>query len=428
MAYAGFTQGATLPGKKSPTPTTPPTPPPPAVEPKFAPRSPTSPPSPQPPAAEPSFTPQSPQQSPLAISKISKSKGIHKFTISNAHVSIVNGLRRTILGHLPTLGMVAFPEAETTIRISQNSSPFHNELLKQRLACIAFNLHPDDELAGRIEFRLDVENTMESEVRLVTVADATLWDSQTEKQLSPEATRQILPADPITGDHALLMVLQPPVGVTPGGSINLTATLKRVTPNDSGAYALASTCAYGHVVDTQARDQAREAAGVSNEAYPRSVWEESVVGQFNILNTYEFKIRSVGWMNEKQLLRAAAAHMRTELLAIAERATNSALNVTKVKDILAQSAFDIEIPGDTYSLGHALRHQLYITECGTDYGSQLTLVGFDKKHAHDQNGELRIVFGREASVANAFNVVATAARQVADIYQTILKLLPQDSK
>jgi hypothetical protein len=63
-----------------------------------------------------------------------------------------------------------------------------------------------------------------------------------------------------------------------------------------------------------------------------------------------------------------------------------------------------------------------------DYGSQLTLVGFDKKHAHDQNGELRIVFGREASVANAFNVVATAARQVADIYQTILKLLPQDSK
>ena len=428
MAYAGFTQGATLPGKKSPTPTTPPTPPPPAVEPKFAPRSPTSPPSPQPPAAEPSFTPQSPQQSPLAISKISKSKGIHKFTISNAHVSIVNGLRRTILGHLPTLGMVAFPEAETTIRISQNSSPFHNELLKQRLACIAFNLHPDDELAGRIEFRLDVENTMESEVRLVTVADATLWDSQTEKQLSPEATRQILPADPITGDHALLMVLQPPVGVTPGGSINLTATLKRVTPNDSGAYALASTCAYGHVVDTQARDQAREAAGVSNEAYPRSVWEESVVGQFNIPNTYEFKIRSVGWMNEKQLLRAAAAHMRTELLAIAERATNSALNVTKVKDILAQSAFDIEIPGDTYSLGHALRHQLYITECGTDYGSQLTLVGFDKKHAHDQNGELRIVFGREASVANAFNVVATAARQVADIYQTILKLLPQDSK
>ena len=423
MAYAGFTQGATLPGQKSRSPTTPPSQPPPAAEPTFIAHSPTSPP---PPATEPRYTPQSPPQPPLAISKLSKSKGTHKFTISNTHVSIVNGLRRTILGHLPTLGMVAFPEAETTIRITQNSSPFHNELLKQRLACIAFNLNPDDELAGRIEFRLNVENTMESEVRLVTVADATLWDSQTEKQLSPEATKRILPADPITGDHALLLVLQPPVGVTPGGSISLTASLKRVTPNDSGAYALASTCAYGHVVDTKARDQAREAAGVSAEAYPRSVWEESVVGQFNIPNTYEFRIRSVGWMNEKQLLRAAAAHMRTQLLALAERATNSALNITKVKDILAESAFDIEIPGDTYSLGHALRHQLYITECGMDYGSLLTLVGFDKKHAHDQNGELRIVFGREASVANAFNVVANAARQVADIYQTILKLLPQD--
>ncbi len=420
MDYPGFIRGATLAGKEGPPiPSSPPLPP----------KSPRTPQSPPPPPKSPT-TPPSPLTpvSPLAISKFRKSKGAHIFTIANTHVSIVNGLRRTILGHLPTLGMVAFPEAETTIRIKQNSSPFHNELLKQRLACVAFNLHPDDELAGRIEIRLNVENTMDSEVRLVTVADITLWDSQTEKQLSKEATRQILPADPITGDHALLLVLQPPIGVTPGGAIDLSASLKRVTPNDSGAYALASTCAYGHVVNIKARDQARKAAGVAEDAYSLSVWEESVVGQFNFPDTYEFKIRSVGWMNEIQLVRAAAGHMRSELLAIAERATNSALNVTKVKDVLAQNTFDIEIPGDTYSLGHALRHQLYITECTLEQGSQLLLVGFDKKHAHDKNGELRIVFGREASVANAMNIIASAARQVADIYQTILKLLPQDGE
>ena len=324
--------------------------------------------------------------------------------------------------------MVAFPESATTIRINQNSSPFHNELLKQRLACIAFNLHPDDELADRLEFRLNIENTEESEVRLVTVADATLWDSQTDKQLSKEATRQILPADPVTGDHALLMVLLPPVGVTPGGAIDLTATLRRVTPNDSGAYALASTCAYGRVIDTKARDAAREAAGVSSEPYPKSVWEESVAGKFNIPDTYDFKIRAVGWMNAIQLVRAGAAHMQKELLEVAERATNGALNVTKVKDVIAENTFDIEIPGDTYSLGHALRHQLYVTKCTTDYTSPLRLVGFDKKHAHDRNGELRVVFTRDSSTANAYNLVAEAARQVAAIYGAMLTLLPKEDK
>lgn len=412
-----------MPGRDAPEPQSPPPPQSPQSPPP--PQSPQSPPPPSPPLPS---SPPAHQQPPLAISKFTKSRGTYSFTVSNVHVSIVNGLRRTILGHLPTLGMVAFPESATTIRINQNSSPFHNELLKQRLACIAFNLHPDDELADRLEFRLNIENTEESEVRLVTVADATLWDTQTDKQLSKEATRQILPADPVTGDHALLMVLLPPVGVTPGGAIDLTATLRRVTPSDSGAYALASTCAYGHVIDTKARDDAREAAGVSSEPYPKSVWEESVAGKFNIPDTYNFKIRAVGWMNAIQLVRAGAAHMRKELLEVAERATNGALNVTKVKDVIAENTFDIEIPGDTYSLGHALRHQLYVTKCTTDYTSPLLLVGFDKKHAHDNNGELRVVFARDSSAANAYNLVAEAAREVAATYGTMLTLLPKEDK
>ena len=356
------------------------------------------------------------------MSAMKTTKGVSEFTISNVHVSIINGLRRTILGHLPALGIVAFPESETTIRIAQNTSPFHNEILKQRLSCIAFNLNPNDELAGRIEFRLKVENT-DSRTRLVTVADATLWDSVTEKQRTPEATRQILPPDSLTGDHALLLILPPPVGSSPGGVIDLKATLKRVTPNDSGAYALASTCAFGHVINKEAREDARVAAGVPDEPYAKSVWEESVVGRFNIPDTYLFKIRSVGWMNDKALLQQGLVHMQRELLAISERATNSALNVKKARDVVADNCFDVEIPGDTYALGHALRHQLYETDC-TERGA-LLLVGFDKKHAHDTNGELRLVFKNDSSAANASNLVAKAAKEVAMVYEALIKQLPQ---
>jgi hypothetical protein len=313
------------------------------------------------------------------LSHFGKHKGNMTFTLSGAHVSIANGLRRTILGRLPSLGIVSFPETETTVTITTNTSPLHNELIKTRLACIAFHIDPADPLAERLEVRLNKQNTGDS-VQLVTVGDIELWDSETDTKLPEESIRTILPPDPATGDQSLLLVLHPPIGTMPGAIIDLRATLKRVIPHQRGTYVLASTCAYEYTPDKASREAAWSAEELPNDVRTRAIWDESTAGQYIVPESYDFVLRAVGWMNERELLMQGLIYMRQMLTEIGEKGDAGGLNVTKVKNVLAPYTFDVEIAGDTYALGHCIRHQLYVDACGA--GGVLVSVGFDKLHAH----------------------------------------------
>jgi hypothetical protein len=371
----------------------------------------------EPAAAVPADAPE-PQTLTPTLSHFGKHKGVVTFTLAGVHVSIANGLRRTILGRLPSLGIVPFPEADTTVTIATNTSPLHNELVKSRLACIAFHLDPDDPLAKRLEVRLRQQNTGDS-VQLVTVGDIELWDSETETKLSEESTRAILPPDPATGDHALLLVLHPPIGTMPGAIIDLRATLERVTPHRRGTYALASTCAYKYTPDVASREAAWAAEELPNDVRTRAIWDETTAGQHIVPDSYDFVLRAVGWMNERELLTQGLIYMRQALTEIGEKGDAGGLNVTKVKDVLAPHTFDVEIAGDTYALGHCIRHQLYVDACGP--GGVLASVGFDKLHAHDPNGVLRMVFRNDASAVNASHLTARAAHSVAAVYDALVR-------
>lgn len=343
---------------------------------------------------------------------------VTRFALSGVHVSIANGLRRTILGYLPSLGIVPFPESDTTVTITTNTTPLHNELVKSRLAAIAFNVDPDDELVDRLEFRLKLQN-VSNETRLVTVGDAELWDTVSGKPLSAEATKALLPPDPVTGDHSLLLVLRPPVGTMPGDTIDLRATMRKVTTTDYGTYVLASTCAYGNTPDVEARETAWREEDAPDHPTSRVLWDESTAGKFVVPQSFDFVLRAIGWMDEAALIHAGLGHMEQQLTVLAEKGENGTLNVTKVKDVLAAHAFDVEVPGDTYALGHCLRHQLYELACQPN--GMLVLVGFDKHHAHDSLGSIRLIFRNDASAINASHLVARAAREAAQVYHDLLR-------
>lgn len=358
--------------------------------------------------------------------------GTKHFTLSGVDVSVTNAIRRTILGRIPMFGIVGFPEADTSVKIDLNTTPFHNEIIKQRLECIPFGVDPlqdpaaADELADTLEVRLNIRNDDPTKVRPVTTNDLELWDTRISKPFSPEQKAQLLPADPITGEHDLLVVLRPPVGTQPGDALKLTAKVREVTAHDSAAYTLAPTCAYGKSEDKEAKEREwAEAAGPTPSTDPmvRIMWEEQVGRRFKLDNSYDWQLRSIGWITEGRLLVRAIEIVQRELAKIAEKGEAGNLNVTKVKDTLAPHTFDVEITGDTYTLGHLLRHQLY--DSVTHPTGLLRMVGFDKHHAHDKNGVLRMVFRNDASAVNASHLAARAAREVMAVFQ---ELLPQAQK
>lgn len=359
-------------------------------------------------------------------------RGTQHFTLTGVHVSIANAIRRTILGHIPTLGIVGFPESDTTVKISLNTTPFHNEIIKQRLECIPFGVDPlsdpteADQLVENLEIRLNVRNDDPTQVRPVTTADIELWDVQANKAFSPQQKAKLLPADPVTGKHELLVVLRPPVGTQPGDALKLTAKVQEVTADVSATYAVASTCSYGYSEDKKAKEaEWADVAGPTPSTDPmvRTLWEEEVGRRFRMEGSYDWQLRSIGWMPEGRMVVRAIEILQRQLAAIAEKGEAGNLNVTKVRDTLAPHTFDVEIAGDTYTYGHCLRHQLY--ESFTQPMGLLRLVGFDKHHTHDKNGVIRMVFRNDASAVNASHLTARAAREVISVLQ---ELLPQAQK
>ncbi len=230
----------------------------------------------------------------------------------------------------------------------------------------------------------------------------------------------------MTGDHSLILVLRPPIGTMAGDIIDLRGTLERVTPHDRSSYALASTCAYKNTPDTAAREAAWKAEGLNEDVRTRAIWDASTAGEYRIPESYNFVLRSAGWMDERQLLTQGLAHMHRTLSEVAEKGDAGGLNVTKVRDVLAAHTFDVEITGDTYALGHCLRHQLYVDACGP--GGALVSVGFDKLHAHDPNGVLRMVFRNDASAVNASHITARAAHSVAAIFEGLLRRVTRSER
>ena len=72
-----------------------------------------------------------------------ENKGVYSFTLENANVSIANALRRVILSDIET---VVFNTDDDNINILENTTRFHNEILKQRLGCIPIHIKDIDNI------------------------------------------------------------------------------------------------------------------------------------------------------------------------------------------------------------------------------------------------------------------------------------------
>jgi hypothetical protein len=59
---------------------------------------------------------------------------ILEFTIQGCHVSFVNGIRRTLYSEIPVNAFITEKYEENQCKINKNTTRFHNEIVKQRLA------------------------------------------------------------------------------------------------------------------------------------------------------------------------------------------------------------------------------------------------------------------------------------------------------
>ena len=183
------------------------------------------------------------------VSKPTEKKGVLKFKLENVNYSVANAIRRTILSDIDTVVLKTSPIKDNLIVIYENTSRFHNEILKQRLNCIPVHIKNVEQNLNNLVVEVNVENNTES-MMYVTTKDFKIKDVKTDKYLNEEQVKEIFPPNKITKEYILFLRLRPKISQNiPGEKIHLEVKLSVSNSMVDGAFNVASTCAYGYTGD-----------------------------------------------------------------------------------------------------------------------------------------------------------------------------------
>jgi DNA-directed RNA polymerase alpha subunit len=336
-----------------------------------------------------------------------ENKGVYSFTLENANVSVANALRRVILSDIKT---VVFNTKNDSIEILNNTTRFHNEILKQRLGCIPIHIK-DTEGIENILIELNMKNDSDS-IQYVTTKDFVVKDITNDKYLTEEAMKKIFPPNKLTKEFILFTRLKPKISNDiPGESINLKVLLKVGTAKEDGMYNVVSTCAYGNTSDKveqhnrwQDIAETLETNGLSETKidYQRKNWYTLQAKRYYIKDSFDFKVESIGVFTNIEILNKACDNIIRRLDKIGKQGDDETLSLDKKATAMSASV-DIKLVGEDYTIGKVIEYILH--EEFYKKSGQLSYVGFIKKHPHDKHSIIRIAFSEDgADTLNQSNI------------------------
>ena len=349
------------------------------------------------------------------IDAILEEHDIMTFNISNTNVSIVNGLRRTIMADID---IAVLDTNEGAITIENNTTMFNNEILKQRLGCIPVIMNDLNDSVKDLKLVIDRVNTSNS-LEYITTKDFKLFDKKTDKELPEKKVRELFPPNKQTKSYILFARLKPQISKEiKGEQLKLTCNLNIKKAKDSGMYNVVSSCAYKYAVDKikQNAEWEKVEQNITNSIeevnasqlqqkidYEKENWFNHEGLRFTKEGSYDFCIETVGIYQNKQIITKACDVLILKLNEIKNASENSKLFAVKEMPIALKNSFDIVLYNEGYTIGKILE---YVMHYSYYKKKLLSYVGFSKAHPHDVNSIIRLAFTDEnADVANTQNVV-----------------------
>jgi len=343
-----------------------------------------------------------------------ENKGVLTFTLENTNVSIANALRRVLLADIKA---VVFDTDNDNISIYENTTRFHNEILKQRLGCIPVHIKDSDGIENLI-IELNVNNESDS-IQYVTSKDFMIKDIVTDKYLTTEQTKTIFPPNKITKEYVLFTRLRPKISNDIiGETISLKVKLKTATAKKDGMYNVVSTCAFGNTEDKveqhnqwQSISEELESKGLNGDRieYERKNWYTLQAKRYFIKDSFDFKVESVGVYKNVELINRGCDNIIRRLDKIKEKCDKEQLKLNK-KSTAMENAVDVILQGEDYTIGKVIEFVLHEQYYKKD--RELSYVGFIKKHPHDDYSIIRMAFSGEGDTSltdvNVYSMVKFA--------------------
>tara|TARA_B100001758_G_scaffold171495_2_gene148404 strand:+ start:8757 stop:9878 length:1122 start_codon:yes stop_codon:yes gene_type:complete len=339
---------------------------------------------------------------PVIMKNAPKYEGRLECTFTGCDVSLVNGIRRTILSDIPVYGFNVFPYAENDVHIEVNTSRQNNEVLKHRMSCIPVHLTDFTLPFREALFEINVTNntkdiqyvtTNDITVRQVPPEDADEMGPMNKELLKKMDPKLLFPVDPITKDPIIICRLRPSITKDlSGDSLKLFAKISIHVAKENACYNVISTCSFGNTMNLSAANIAWE-QNVVERKYETPEEEEKERQNWLLLEgkryfkerSFDFIVESIGIYENEVLLQLACKIMVEKLLLMRDLS-----NITiKESNTTIPNCKDMLLSVD-YSVGKILEHFIY--QKYYEESKQLQYVSFFKEHPHNLDSILRIAF------------------------------------
>jgi len=362
---------------------------------------------------------------PVVQNSIQTKQGVLEFTIKNINVSIVNGLRRTLLTNIPSC-VIDSNQSE----FYTNTGRLHNEILKQRLDCIPVHIK-DTSLLSDLLLEVDMSNDSDM-LMYLTTRDFKIKNISTDTYLTDEAVEKIFPPNKLTKSFVLFSRLRPKISNDiPGEKLHFTARFKEGTAKENGAYNVVSISAYANTPDKSRQadqwDQIEETLqerGLNQKDidYERKNWYTLGAKRIYLKDSYDFKCQSIGVYSNLELIHLACDKIKEQLQDVHDKCSSQIYEINMRSTAMKNSA-DFILQGYDYTIGKIIEYILHEEYYKGKEGSvsPLSYVGFIKNHPHDEHSIIRFAFKEEDEFnkENIYNLIMYSCIKAQELYDAI---------
>ena len=359
---------------------------------------------------------------PVVENSIENKQGVLEFTIKNANVSIVNGLRRTLLTNIPS-SVIDSKQSD----FYTNTGRLHNEILKQRLDCIPVHIKDTSVLSDLL---LEVDMTNDTDMLMyITSRDFKIKNISTDTYLTDEAVEKIFPPSKLTKSFVLFSRLRPKISNDiPGEKLHFTARFKEGTAKENGAYNVVSIAAYANTPDKSQQADAwdlieesliKKGMNQKDIDYERKNWYTLGAKRIYLKDSFDFKCQSVGVYTNLELIHLACDKIKEQLQDVYDKCSSQIYEINMRSTAMKNSA-DFILQGYDYTIGKIIEYILH-EEYYKKNENLLSYIGFVKNHPHDDYSIIRFAFKEEDDFnkENIYNLVMYSCNKAQEIYDAI---------
>lgn len=323
------------------------------------------------------------------------------FDIKNIDNSLINSIRRIMIGELKTYGFKTEPHEESDVVIHENTGALHNEFLAHRIGMIPLNIKHMEDIDNYI-FKLQVENDTPN-ILNVTTNDFKVYQLNDNGDMILLNTNDFFKPDPLSGDYILITKLRPS-NTTNNEKIDLEAKLSYSNGEENSKYAPVSKATFHNMkdevkvnerlIELLKEEEDKKGNKLTNQEKQKIKNRFDNFEAFRYFqldnkgepNAFHFEIESIGIYTCKEIFYNSIEYLKNKLDTFNQN-LQTENNIQFMESPTIMNALDIEIMNEGHTLGNLLQSYLIYNFVDTN---KLNYVGYKIVHPLQKKMILRI--------------------------------------